>query len=222
MPEPTVTPLRPRHRQAVRDLCCATGYLGEPIDRVFADRELFADYLTAYYTDRESESGLVLEVDGVVVGYLLGCRHTLRQQMYAFYQNVSLATRALLRWPSYNVATRRFIGWIVSRAWREVPAMPRRVPHFHINVLPQYRSVASTRRLMEAHLRYLVKHGERGVCGQLVASGSRRSDRLLRAYGFEVLSRRPVSKFDHLRSEPVFICTVHRELGTEPELSRRG
>src|SRR6476661_36907 len=35
-------------RVAVRKLCCETGFLGSPIDPVFQDRELFADFLTTY------------------------------------------------------------------------------------------------------------------------------------------------------------------------------
>ena len=61
-------------RIAVRKLCCATGFLGAPIDPVFQDRELFADFLTTYYTDHEPESSFVLEVDGEIRGYLLGSR----------------------------------------------------------------------------------------------------------------------------------------------------
>ena len=45
-----------RDRDAVRFLCCETGFLGKPVDPVFEDRELFADYLTSYYTDVEPES----------------------------------------------------------------------------------------------------------------------------------------------------------------------
>jgi len=50
-------------REAVRKLCCDTGFLGEPIDPVYEDRELFADFLTTYYTDHEPESCFLLEVD---------------------------------------------------------------------------------------------------------------------------------------------------------------
>ncbi len=53
-----------RDRDAVRWLCCQTGFLGKPIDPVFEDRELFADYLTSYYTDIEPESSFVLEHEG--------------------------------------------------------------------------------------------------------------------------------------------------------------
>ena len=59
---------RPSDRDAVRRLCCETGYLGKAIDPVFEDRELFADYLTSFYTDWEPESAFVLEQDGEVKG----------------------------------------------------------------------------------------------------------------------------------------------------------
>ena len=84
-------------RAQVRELCCATGFLGKPIDPVFEDRELFADYLTAYYTDWEAESAFVLLVNGEIRGYLLGSRRPFRQQCYAFYQNASLSLRGALR-----------------------------------------------------------------------------------------------------------------------------
>ena len=66
-------------RDAVRRLCCRTGFLGTPVDPVYEDRELFADFLTTYYTDHEPESSFVLEVDGELKGYLLGSRKPLAQ-----------------------------------------------------------------------------------------------------------------------------------------------
>jgi len=71
---------RPTDRDAVRRLCCQTGFLGEPIDPVYEDRQLFADFLTAYYTDWEPESSFVLEISGEIRGYLLGSRKPLRNQ----------------------------------------------------------------------------------------------------------------------------------------------
>lgn len=77
-------------REVVRRLCCETGFLGKAIDPVFEDRELFADYLTAYYTDIEPEAAFVLEQNGIVKGYLLGSRRPQRQQFYGFFQNLRL------------------------------------------------------------------------------------------------------------------------------------
>jgi hypothetical protein len=84
----TVRQYEARDREAVRRLCCETGFLGKAIDPVFEDRELFADYLTAYYTDIEPEAAFLLEQNGIVKGYLLGSRRPLRQQFYGFFQNL--------------------------------------------------------------------------------------------------------------------------------------
>src|SRR3954468_12059295 len=111
---------RSSDREAVRGLCCQTGFLGEPIDPVYEDRELFADFLTTYYTDHEPESSFVLEADGDLRGYLLGSRKPLVNQLYAFQQNVILGLRALARYPRYNTRSRRFIRWVLGNGWREV------------------------------------------------------------------------------------------------------
>ena len=91
-----------RDRAAVRRLCCETGFLGKPIDPVFEDRELFADYLTAYYTDVEPEAAFVLEQGGTVKGYLLGSRRPLRHQWYGFFQNLRLFGIGMLRYHRYK------------------------------------------------------------------------------------------------------------------------
>ena len=64
----TIRSYRTTDRGAVRRLCCQTGFLGEPIDPVYQDNELFADFLTSYYTDKEPESSFVLEIDGEILG----------------------------------------------------------------------------------------------------------------------------------------------------------
>ena len=133
-----------RDRDDVRFLCCQTGFLGKPIDPVFQDRELFADYLTSYYTDIEPESCFVLEQNTRIVGYLLGSRRPYRQQIHSFFQNIRLFIRGIRRYPGYNRPTRDFIGWILRNSWREVPAAPRRIAHFHFNVLPEAQGVART------------------------------------------------------------------------------
>src|SRR5438046_7144463 len=143
---------RKSDREAVRKLCCDTGFLGDPIEPVYEGREVFADFLTTYYTDHEPESCFLLEVDGEIRGYLLGSRKPLRNQLYAFYQNVWLFFRALTRYLRYNKRSRRFIRWTLLHGWLAVSARPRRVTHFHINLLPDARRVSTTRALMSAYL----------------------------------------------------------------------
>ncbi len=136
--------LPPADRAAVRWLCCQTGFLGQPIDPVFSDRGLFADFLTNYYLEKEPESAFVMEIGGEVRGYLLGCRRPLRNQVHNFVQNFRLAARLLWRYPRYNSASRRFIHWMLSNAWREVPAAPGGRP-ISTSIWCPMRAACSTR-----------------------------------------------------------------------------
>src|SRR6476469_6070346 len=206
-------------RVAVRKLCCDTGFLGHPIDPVFQDRELFADFLTTYYTDHEPESSFVLELDGEIRGYLLGSRRPLFNQLYSFQQNVVLFCRALLRCPRYNQYSRRFIRWMVSHGWREVPAAPRRTPHFHINLLPEARKMSTTRALLSAYFSYLHRSGERAVYGQIVTFESRRGERMFERYGFRVMNRAEITKYKAYYPESVYLSTVIKNLETAEPLT---
>ena len=210
---------RPSDRDAVRRLCCETGFLGEPIDPVYEDRELFADFLTTYYTDWEPESSFVVEIDGEIRGYLLGSRKPLGNQLYSLWQNVSLFLKALSRYFRYHERSRRFIRWTLVNGWREVPAPPRRTPHFHINLLPDARKMSTTRALMSAYLSYLYRRGEKRVYGQIVTFESRRGEKMFERYGFKVLNRAEITKYKAYYPESVYLSTVIKNLETAEPLS---
>ena len=209
---------QPADRARVRELCCDTGFLGKPIDPVFEDRELFADYLSAYYTDREPESAFVLLVNGDIRGYLLGSRHPTRQQIYNLYNNVALFLRGLFRYPRYHAASKKFVHWILRQAWREVPAAPRRTAHFHINLLTDARSLANTRALTDSYLKYLHENGEKRVFGQMVVFEDRRGTKMFERYGFKVLNKTEITKYRDVHPEPVYLCTVIKDLDANDRL----
>jgi hypothetical protein len=214
----TIRSYRETDREAVRRLCCDTGFLGAPIDPVYEDRQLFADFLTTYYTDWEPESSFVIEIDGEIRGYLLGSRKPLLNQLYSFWQNVSLFLKALTRYLRYNTASRRFVRWILMNGWREVPAAPRRVPHFHINLLPDARKMSTTRALMSAYLSYLYRCGEKRVYGQIVTFESRRGEQMFERYGFKVLNRAEITKYKAFYPQSVYLSTVIKNLETAEPL----
>jgi GNAT superfamily N-acetyltransferase len=199
-------------RARVRELCCETGFLGRDITPVFEDRELFADYLTRYYTDVEPESSFVLEHHGMIKGYLLGSCHPLRQQKFSFFNNIKLFLRGMSSYPRYNKATRDFIGWILRNSWREVPAAPRRSAHFHFNILPEAQGLAHSSALMNAYLDYLRDAGVTSVYGQVVTFETRRGARVFERYGFQVLERKEITKYRNIHSEPVYLTTVLMKL----------
>lgn len=209
---------QPADRARVRELCCETGFLGNPIDPVFEDRELFADYLTAYYTDWEPESSFVLLVNGETRGYLLGSRFPFRQQLYNLCNNVALFLRGIVRYPGYSDASKKFVKWILTQAWREVPAAPRRTAHFHINLLADARSVACTCAMVDSFLKYLHDAGEKRVFGQMVVFEERRGTKMFERYGFKVLNKMEITKYRDVHPEPVYLCTVVKDLDENAQL----
>lgn len=199
-------------RKRVRELCCKTGFLGRDIAPVFEDRELFADYLTRYYTDIEPQSSFVLEHHGVIKGYLLGSCSPLRQQFFSFFNNIKLFLLGMSRYPRYKRNTRDFIGWILRNSWREVPAAPRKSAHFHFNILPEAQGLANSTALMNIYLNYLRDAGVTSVYGQVVTFETRRGARVFERYGFQVLERKEITKYRKVHSEPVYLTTILMKL----------
>jgi hypothetical protein len=203
---------QPGDRQAVRDLCCQTGFLGKPIDPVFEDHELFADFLTDYYLTCEPDSAFIVTIDDVVKGYLLGCRYPRRHQIFTIRQSVALGAKALFRLPRYKGASRRYMHWIAMNAWREVPEAPRDVGHFHINFLSEVKRIAVFRAVLERYLRFLADHGVKQISAQMVTFDERRTLHLFERYGFRVLNRSRISKFERFTSESVYLSTIIKDI----------
>jgi hypothetical protein len=209
----------PKDREAVRKICADTGFLGNPIDPVFQDRELFADFLCSYYTDAEPESSLILEAGGEVRGYILGSRHPKKQSAYNRSSMPGRVARMLSRFVmSYNGASRRYILWLLIHGWRQVPHTPKGMAHFHINLLPQNRNVPQTKALIDTFLAYLVEAGEPSVYGQMVTFHNRRGERMFARYGFEVADTIEVTKYRRFVEHPIYLFTVIKDLTKNSKL----
>ena len=215
-----IRPYRPGDRAAIRAICADTGFLGQPIDPVFEDRELFADYLTSYYTDAEPESTFVCELDGEVKGYLMGSRFPKRKTSFERRHLPGLVARGLWRYVTrpYNAASRRYIRWILTQARKEVPFTPPDIPHFHFNIRPEARSVAATREMVDRFLQYLTDHGEKQVYGQVVVYESRRGNRMFERYGFRTIDEREVTKYRDFYPKKIYLFTVIKDLTLNPKL----
>jgi hypothetical protein len=222
-PQISVRPYQPADREVVRRICADTGFLGNPIDPVFEDRELFVDYLTGYYLRAEPDATLVCLVDGEVRGYLMGSRRPLLHQAYHAFSNAWVAVNAIYRCfrRPYGPASRAFLRWVALNGWREVPAAPRRTPHFHINLLGDARSMKHTRLLIQSFLEFLHRGGHRRVYGQMVTYESRRTRELFERYGFEVVDRVEVTKYRKSFPGRVFLSTVVKDLSAGPALMAR-
>jgi hypothetical protein len=216
--QPVIRPYRAGDRAAIRKICADTGFLGEPIDPIFEDRELFADYLTSYYTDAEPESTFVCTIDGEVKGYVMGCRFPKRKARFEARMMPWLIARGVwhyLTWP-YHAASRHYVRWILTQARHELPFAPPDMPHFHFNIRPEARSVPALREFVDTFLAYLCAQGEKQVYGQVVSFGARRGERLFARYGFRVVDQRVVTKYREFHPGEVHLLTVVKDLTLNP------
>lgn len=210
-----VRPYQPADREAVRRICADTGFMGDPIDSIFADREVFADFFTRYYTDYEPDCALVAENSetGEVVGYVLG---SVRFRYEAIMQVLLLITRLIPKVVGrfllgrYNATSREFLYWVVLRSIRETPPAPRRSAHFHINLLPAYRQNIYGRRLAFTFFKMARNRGVPRIYGQIQTRDDRRTA-FWKRFGFRELSRRRITKFARHFSEPVYVSTLFRD-----------
>jgi ribosomal protein S18 acetylase RimI-like enzyme len=150
-----VRPYRAEDRPMVRHVCYATGYMGDSPHWYWRDVESFEDLWTRYYTDREPESAFVAtRPDGVVVGYLIGCVDTTRENEF----NRLFVHHAVRRYCLLRPGTAGYLWRTVADVVRDNVIGRRPVPapfhdkrwpaHLHINLLPEARAGGVGRRLM--------------------------------------------------------------------------
>jgi len=202
-------------RAGVRHVCCETGCQGQPVDRLFADRDAFADFFTRYYTDWEPANALVVESGGQVGGYLLAALNPARYAaVQAWLVGGLILPKVLLRLAAgrYRRDSLRFLAWFAARAGRETPRVPPRSAHFHFNLLPALRNGAVIRDLALPFLESLPARGVRRLYGQMQTFSARRREALFLRFGFREYDRRRVTRFAHLGvGEEVHVSTLYRE-----------
>ena len=213
-PDYILRPYEKRDRERIRHICCETGFLGEPIDSIFNDRDLFADYLTRYYTDVEPESSWVGEKNGVIVGYLIACKQWRLHRWWSIWNGLRLARKAAWRFlrGKYDAKSRKFLWWILTRGWRESPWAPSHSAHFHFNSLKEHRKLGVARDLVVILLEDLRKHRIPRVFGQMVTYHHRRTERFYEYIGWKVVDKKRVTKYKDLMEKDLYLTTVVREI----------
>ena len=186
----------PRDRTALRRLVCETAARGEAVERFFYDRDIFADFLTRYYTEWEPQSLWIAEADGKVVGYLTGCLKTRRyQRVMAWLIDPRTTIRAIGRGALWHPDT-----WRLAQAafqtcrrggFKSDPILQGYPAHMHVNVDRAFRGQGIGRQLLARFLRQAAQAGCPGVYAAV------RSDNLPACHffeqrGFAPLCRKPV------------------------------
>lgn len=210
-----VRPYRPADRGAIRRICCDTGFLGNPIETIFSDREIFADLFTNPYLDYGDDWAWVAEDGGEVVGYLLGAvspSFGYRLMYSGFQTTMKLITRAATGCYAGHPRSRHFIRWLLTSGYREQPKHPDNAAHLHLNVERSYRGRGLGLRLWRAFEQQLGTADVRNCYGAFFSRPRRRPEAVYSKLGFSVFDRKATTIFQPEISEPIEIVCVHRKV----------
>lgn len=191
-----IRPYRAEDRPAVRTIACDTAAGGEPVERFFHDRELFADLLTGYYTEWEPHALWIAEYEGRVVGYLTGCLDERRYRRVMGWAILPAAViRGLLRGVWCHPSTWRLFRAAVQ-TWQcggfSVPFRSEGYPaHVHVNIRQGVRGRGIGERLVRQFLQQAAVAGCPGMRAA-IRSDNAAACRFFERLGFTELARHPV------------------------------
>jgi len=157
-----------RDRPAVRRICCETALMGEPSALFFDDDEIFADALTAYFTDYEPESCFVAEYGQAVVGYLAGAKDAGgADKIFACKLAAPLLLKALQRGVFWHKKNAKFLFRVLlslTKGEFKAPDFSKDYPAIlHINIVKGCRAAGIGSKLINAYLDHLRSEGVEGV-----------------------------------------------------------
>jgi len=163
-----IRPYEPRDRAALRQICCDTADAGQPVEKFFPNREVFADLLTNYYTEFEPQSTFVADNGGEVVGYTTGCLDTKRFLRTMKRRIVpAIFFKALVRGVLWHPQTVRLLranlGLWLKSGHRTGPALDDYPAHLHVNVRQGFRGQKVGQRLVEKFCQRALAAAVRGV-----------------------------------------------------------
>lgn len=210
-----IRPYEPKDRYAIRRICCDTGFLGNPIETIFSDREIFADLFAGPYLDYGADWAWVADCGGRVVGYLLGSvsPHFNYTLLYSGFQTtMKMITRAATGRYARHPRTRHFIRWLLMNGYREQPRHPDHAAHLHLNLEKSYRGHGLGMRLWQAYEEQLNRAGINNCYGAFFSRPGRRPEMVYSRLGFSIFDRKLTTIFQPEISDPVEVVCVQKRV----------
>lgn len=148
----TIKKFEKKHRDAVRKLFAETTFMGLPLEKGFCDIEIYTDIETKYYTDYEPESSFVAMQDEKFAGYLLGCKNPQKHERLQPFISLVPAIKGAYRFLSgkYDEKTKQMIKWFFKEGYQQIPAVPPKAAHFHINLEKECRIQGTGSKLVKS------------------------------------------------------------------------
>lgn len=192
-------------REAVRQIAIETTLMGHPAYLFFEGAEVVSDALSRYFTDYEPESCFVAEVDGKVVGYLMGA---LKKATAEKIFNQKIALPLLLKVFKSGVLLKPKNLIFIYDCLLDLLKNGIKTPSFiqaypailHINLRDGYRGQGLGAGLINAYFDYLKKNK---VSGVHLATMSEQAANFFFLQGFKLLYRGKRSYFKRILRQDV-------------------
>jgi ribosomal protein S18 acetylase RimI-like enzyme len=188
-----IRPYRPSDLAAVYDVCVRTAAAGGDARGMYWSDDLMPDTWAGPYVELEPELAFVLDDDGTVGGYILGCADT--PAFTAAYRERWLP-KVAGKYPEPSAAGDS--EWLVDCLLRPermlVPEVVDFPAHLHMDLLPPYQGSGHGRALMETFLAAAARQGAPAV-----------------HLGVDPANARALGFYEHLGFRPIEITS--REMG---------
>jgi len=208
-PEVKIRKFEARDRAAVRQIAHDTALMGEPAALFFQGQEVISDAFSLYFTDYEPGSCFVAEINGQVVGYLIGAKNKIAAQ--AIF-NGQLALPLLLKAFKSGIFLKiKNLSFIFSclidllKNGIQTPDFNQAYPAtFHLNIQDDFRGRKIGVKLIDTYLDYLKIERIPGVH---LATMSEQAANFFLAQGFVQLYKGKRSYFRRIlhRDVPLYI-----------------
>lgn len=208
----SIRPYRRADRQAVRDICAATCWLGEYRPDVIGDDWLWAEYWTRYFTDcRRDYLWVATDRRGRVVGYLTGTPDVSEFNRYLPRLLPGVIARIIRRRLISNPVSRRAIFSFVRSALRGEARLPAAVRRecpaaWHFNLLPEARRRRLGSTMLAMFTDRLRQAGAGGLHAQVISCNAA-SIASCRRLGMRLVDTSPMTAFAHAIPQPLELHT---------------
>ncbi|MFA5092912.1 MAG: GNAT family N-acetyltransferase [Candidatus Omnitrophota bacterium] len=207
--EVIIRKFEPGDRESVRQISRDTALMGESAILFFDGPEVISDAFSLYFTDYEPGSCFVAEVNGQVVGYLMGAvKKVTAEEVFNKKIALPLLIKALKSGIFLKLKNLIFVGSCLLDLLKngiKTPNFAKEYPAtFHINIRTGFRGQNIGTRLINAYLSYLKT---RGALGVHLATMSDQAANFFFLQGFKLLYKGKRSYFKGVlhRDVPLYI-----------------
>lgn len=195
-----IRPYTQADRGSIREIAYETVFLGDSASVFFEGREIFADYLTAYFTDFEPQSCFVAQAGDKIIGYLLGAKNSaILKTVFRRKIIPGLLVETVTDKTLFSIKNTKFLlnclrsffkGEFKLKDYsKEYPAV------LHINIQNDFRSRGIGSELIKKYLHKLIEQKVKGVH---FATLSDKAAKFFQKCGFTLLEVKKRSYFRYI------------------------